>query len=113
MFTQHMSEQVAALTTGQQLASGAGGLAPAQHLLMGSVGRVGAANLAFTTQLPPDGRGGSIDQAGNPSLTEASGMIDLDSGAHCNAKLGIGHRGSTVPERSDVALSFFAAAHTI
>lgn len=101
-----MSDQFEALTAGQQFAPGAAGLAPAPHLLLGSVGRIGAASLAITTQLPADGRGGSVDQAGNPSLTEALDMTDLDRGALCNAEFGIGHRGSTVPEWSGVALSF-------
>ena len=101
-----MSEPFGALTAWQQFASGAVGFAPALHLLLGSEDRSGAANLAFTTQLPADGRRGAVDQAGNPSLTEALGRTDLDSGALCNAEFGIGHRGSTVPEWSGVALSF-------
>jgi hypothetical protein len=34
------------------------------------------------------------------------GMTDLNGGALFNAEFGIRHRGSTVPERSGVALSF-------
>ncbi|WP_223184032.1 hypothetical protein, partial [Pseudomonas fragi] len=37
---------------------------------------------------------------------EALGMTDLNGGALFNAEFGIRHRGSTVPERSGVALSF-------
>ncbi|WP_222936256.1 hypothetical protein, partial [Pseudomonas gessardii] len=37
---------------------------------------------------------------------EALGIADLNGGAFFNAEFGIGHRGSTVPERSGVALSF-------
>jgi hypothetical protein len=33
-------------------------------------------------------------------------MTDLNGGALFNAEFGIRHRGSTVPERSGVALSF-------
>jgi hypothetical protein len=33
-------------------------------------------------------------------------MADLNGGALFNAEFGIRHRGSTVPERSGVALSF-------
>lgn len=101
-----MGHQLEAFTAGQQFAPGAAGLAPALHLLLGSVGRVGAASLAITTQFPADGRGGSVDQAGNPSLTEALDMTDLNGGAFFNAEFGIRHGGSTVPERSGVALSF-------
>jgi hypothetical protein len=34
------------------------------------------------------------------------GTTDLNGGALFNAEFGIRHRGSTVPERSGVALSF-------
>ncbi|MDW3716774.1 hypothetical protein R9X34_32895, partial [Pseudomonas sp. 2023EL-01195] len=37
---------------------------------------------------------------------EPLGTADLNGGAFFNAEFGIGHRGSTVPERSGVALSF-------
>ncbi|WP_206540864.1 hypothetical protein, partial [Pseudomonas helleri] len=37
---------------------------------------------------------------------EALGTTDLNGGALFNAEFGIRHRGSTVPERSGVALSF-------
>ncbi|WP_228390349.1 hypothetical protein, partial [Pseudomonas helleri] len=37
---------------------------------------------------------------------EALGMTDLNGGALFNAEFGIRHRGSIVPERSGVALSF-------
>ncbi|OVZ43928.1 hypothetical protein CDO41_18545, partial [Pseudomonas aeruginosa] len=36
----------------------------------------------------------------------ALGTTDLNGGALFNAEFGIRHRGSTVPERSGVALSF-------
>src|SRR5690606_4416716 len=42
----------------------------------------------------------------NPTQAEALGMTDLNGGALFNAEFGIRHRGSTVPERSGVALSF-------
>lgn len=51
-------------------------------------------------------RRGAVDQAGNPAQAEALGMTDLNGGALFNAEFGIIHRGSTVPERSGVALSF-------
>ncbi|WP_224742969.1 hypothetical protein, partial [Stutzerimonas kunmingensis] len=37
---------------------------------------------------------------------EPLGTADLNGGAFFNAEFGIRHRGSTVPERSGVALSF-------
>lgn len=49
-----MSEQLEAFTTGQQFASGVDGLVPGQNLLQSSVGRVAAANLAFTSQPSAD-----------------------------------------------------------
>jgi hypothetical protein len=47
-----------------------------------------------------------MDQTSNPAQAEALGVADLDGGALFNAEFGIRHRGSTVPERSGVALSF-------
>lgn len=46
--------------------------------------------------------GSTFDQ----TLTGALGMTDLNGGAFCDAEFGIGHRGSTLPERSGVALDF-------
>ncbi|WP_236468566.1 MULTISPECIES: hypothetical protein, partial [unclassified Pseudomonas] len=37
---------------------------------------------------------------------EALSLTELNDGALFDAEFGIGHRGSTVPERSGVALSF-------
>ncbi|MBU0901407.1 MAG: YegP family protein, partial [Gammaproteobacteria bacterium] len=42
----------------------------------------------------------------NPSQAEALGLTELNGGALFNTEFGIRHRGSTVPERSGVALSF-------
>lgn len=68
--------------------------------------RVDAAGLSIASQLPADGRGGTVDQASNPAQAEALGLTELNGGAFFNAEFGIGHRGSTVPEWSGVALSF-------
>lgn len=75
-------------------------------MLLGQAGRVATASTSVTAQLPADGRRGSVDQAGNPTQAEALGTTDLYGGALFNAEFGIRHRGSTVPERSGVALSF-------
>jgi hypothetical protein len=41
------------------------------------------------------------------------GTTDLNGGALFNAEFGIRHRGSTVPERSGVALSFCRRPFTV
>ena len=105
-FTEHMRHQLEALTTPQQLSLRSTHLAASLHLLLGRVGRVAATDISIAAQLPADGRRGSVDQAGNPTQAEALGMTDLNGGALFNAEFGIRHRGSTVPERSGVALSF-------
>ena len=74
--------------------------------LLEEAGRVATASTSVTAQLTADGRRGSVDQAGNPAQAEALGTTDLNGGAFFNAEFGIRHRGSTVPERSGVALSF-------
>jgi mannose/fructose-specific phosphotransferase system component IIA len=101
-----MRHQLEALTTPQQLSLRSTHLAASLHLLLGRVGRVAATDISIAAQLPADGRRGSVDQAGNPTQAEALGMTDLNGGALFNAEFGIRHRGSTVPERSGVALSF-------
>lgn len=104
--TQHVDHQLEALTARQQLALGLAGLAPELHLLLGAVGRVAATGLSIAPQLPADGRGGSFDQAGDSAHTEVLSVTDLNGGALCDAEFGIGHRGSTLPVWSGVALSF-------
>ena len=104
--TEHMRHQLEALTTRQQLSLRSTHLAASLHLLLGRVGRVSATDISIAAQLPADGRRGSVDQAGNPTQAEALDMTDLNGGALFNAEFGIRHRGSTVPERSGVALSF-------
>ncbi|MBU1860545.1 MAG: hypothetical protein KKD30_11370, partial [Gammaproteobacteria bacterium] len=42
----------------------------------------------------------------NAAQAEALSLTELNDGALFDAEFGIGHRGSTVPERSGVALSF-------
>ena len=104
--TQHVGHQFEALATRQQLSHRSTNLAAGLHLLLGHAGRVAAAGLSIAAQLPADGRRRSGDQAGNPAQAQALGMTDLNGGAFFNAEFGIRHRGSTVPERSGVALSF-------
>jgi hypothetical protein len=101
-----MGHQLEALATRQQLSHRSTNLAAGVHLLLGYAGRVATAGISIAAQLPADGRRGSGDQAGNPTQAEALGMTDLNGGALFNAEFGIRHRGSTVPERSGVALSF-------
>ena len=76
------------------------------HLLLGRAGRVAATYISIAEQLPADGRRGSGDQASNLAQAEPLGTADLNGGAFFNAEFGIRHRGSTVPEKSGVALSF-------
>ena len=76
------------------------------HLLLGRAGRVAATDISIAAQLPADSRRGSGDQASNLAQAEPLGTADLNGGAFFNAEFGIRHRGSTVPERSGVALSF-------
>ena len=104
--TQHMGHQFEALATRQQFSHRSTNLAAGLHLLLGQAGRVATASTSVTAQLTADGRRGSVDQAGNPAQAEALGTTDLNGGALFNAEFGIRHRGSTVPERSGVALSF-------
>lgn len=101
-----MGHQFEALATRQQFSHRSANLAAGLHLLLGQAGRVATASTSVTAQLTADGRRGSVDQAGNPAQAEALGTTDLNGGALFNAEFGIRHRGSTVPERSGVALSF-------
>jgi len=101
-----MGHQFEALATRQQFSHRSTNLAAGLHLLLGQAGRVATASTSVTAQLTADGRRGSVDQAGNPAQAEALGTTDLNGGALFNAEFGIRHRGSTVPERSGVALSF-------
>ena len=109
--TQHMGHQLEALATRQPLSHWPTNLAAGLHLLLGHTGRVAATGISIAAQLSADGRRGSGDQAGNPTQTEALGITDLNGGALFNAEFGIRHRGSTVPERSGVALSFCRRLH--
>lgn len=93
----------------QQLSHRSTNLAAGLHLLLSHTGRVVAAGILIATQLPADSRRGSGNQAGDPTQAEALGMTDLNGGALFNTEFGLRHRGSTVPERSGVALSFAAA----
>jgi hypothetical protein len=97
--------EVEALTPRQQLSLGSTNLTAGLHLLLSDTGRVAASGISVAAQLPADGGRGSVDQAGNLAQAKTLGMTDLNSGALFNAKFGIRHRGSTVPERSGVALS--------
>ncbi|CAM5431815.1 hypothetical protein SSTU70S_02725 [Stutzerimonas stutzeri] len=74
--------------------------------LTSHMGRVAAADISVATHLSTNGRRRSMDQTSNPAQAEVLGVADLDGGALFNAEFGIRHRGSTVPERSGVALSF-------
>ena len=98
--------EVEALTPRQQLSLGSTNLTAGLHLLLSDTGRVAASGISVAAQLPADGGRGSVDQAGNLAQAKALGMTDLNGGALFNAKFGVRHRGSTVPERSGVALSF-------
>ena len=100
------THQLEALATQKQLSHRSTNLAAGLHLLPGRTGRVTTAGTSIAAQLPADGRRGSGDQAGNPTQAEPLGTADLNGGAFFNAEFGIRHRGSTVPERSGVALSF-------
>ena len=104
--TQHMSHQLEVLALQQQLAHRSTNLAACLHLLLSCACRVTTTNISVAANLTTDGRRGSVDQAGNLAKTGALGMADLNSGAFFNAEFGITHRGSTVMERSGVALSF-------
>jgi hypothetical protein len=101
-----MGHQLKALTTRQELSFRSTALAAGLHLLLGHAGRVAATDISIAAQLPADGRRGSGDQASNLAQAEPLGTADLNGGAFFNAEFGIRHRGSTVPERSGVALSF-------
>lgn len=109
--SQHMNHQVEALSSGQQLARRPTDLATSLHPLLGHAGRVLTTGITVAAQLTADGRGGSVDQAGNPAQAEALGVTNLNGGALFDAEFGIGHRGNTVPERSGVALSFCGRPH--
>ena len=98
--------EVEALTPRQQLSLGSTNLTAGLHLLLSETGRVATSRISVAAQRPADGRRGSVDQAGSLAQAKALGMTDLNSGALFNAKFGIRHRGSTVPERSGAALSF-------
>ncbi|KWS32318.1 hypothetical protein AL060_05715, partial [Pseudomonas syringae pv. rhaphiolepidis] len=63
---------------------------------------------AISTQLAADGGRTTPQHTGDIALTETSILPHLNGGAFCNAKFGIGHRG-TLPE-VEVLHSVFAAA---
>ena len=71
---QHMGYQLEALAPRQQLSHRSTNLAAGLHLLLGHAGRVGTARPSIATQLPADGRRGSVDQAGDLAQAEALGM---------------------------------------
>lgn len=104
--TKHVSHQFETLGTWHQLARGAADLASASHAPLGATGRVAAVGIPVAAQLPADSRGRSVDQVSNPAQAEALDLTELNGGALYNAEFGIRHRGSTVPKRSGVALSF-------
>ena len=104
--TQHMGHQLEALTARQKLALRATNLAPNAHLSLGAAGRVSTTTASIALQLSTDGRGRPVNQASNAAQGEALSLTELNDRALFNAEFGIGHRGSTVPERSGVALSF-------
>tara|TARA_R110002095_G_scaffold216077_2_gene212016 strand:+ start:18956 stop:19291 length:336 start_codon:yes stop_codon:yes gene_type:complete len=80
---------------GAECSSVAGRSGPSKHT---------TASIAL--QLSADGRGRPVNQASNAAQAEALSLTELNDGALFDAEFGIGHRGSTVPERSGVALSF-------
>ena len=104
--TQHVGHQFEALAARHKLALGATNLAPNVHLLLGAAGRVSTTTASIALQLSADGRGRPVNQASNAAQAEALSLTELNDGALFDAEFGIGHRGSTVPERSGVALSF-------
>jgi hypothetical protein len=101
-----MGHQLEAFTAWQQLSLRPADLTSSTHLFLGRTGRVATAELSIAAHLPADRRWGSVDQASNPAQAKALGMSDLNGGALFNAEFGIRYRGSTIPERSGVALSF-------
>jgi len=104
--TQHMDDQLEALTARQQLALRPADLAADLHLLLGSTGLVAGARGPVAAQLPADGRGGAAEHPGNSPLAETLGKAELKGRTFGDTEFVIGHSGSTVPERSGVALSF-------
>ena len=108
--TQHMGHQFEAFTVWQQLSLRPADLAPGTHLLLGRTGRVMTAGLSIAPHLPADGRGGSVDQAGNLTQAEALGMTDLNGGALFNAEFGIRHRAAPY-RKGQVLHSVFAVAY--
>jgi len=101
-----VGHQFEALAARHKLALGATNLAPNIHLLLGAAGRVSTTTASIALQLSADGRGRPVNQASNAAQAEALSLTELNDGALFDAEFGIGHRGSTVPERSGVALSF-------
>ena len=99
---QQMEHQLETLATRQQLSHRITNLAASLHLLLANACRVAATGISIAAQLPADGRRGPIDQSGNPTQAQAPGMANLKD----DAFFSIRHNGSTVPERSDVVLSF-------
>lgn len=57
----------------------------------------------LNSQLSTDGRWRSVNQASDAAKTLALGLTELNGGALFNAEFFIKHRGSTVPDGSDVA----------
>lgn len=77
--------------------------------MLDSTYRIAATGFSVAAQFPTYRRGRPVDHAGDPSLTKALGLAELDGDAFFDAEFVIGHRGNTVPERS-VLHSVFAAA---
>lgn len=104
-----MSHPIEALATRQQLSHRSTNPTTGLHLLLGHASRVATTGISIATQLPADGRRGSVDQVGNPTQTEALGMTDLNGGALFNDEFVIRHEAAPY-RKGQVLHSVFAAA---
>lgn len=73
---QQMKHQLETLATWQQLSHQTTNLAADLHLLLANACRVAATGISIAAQLPADGRRGPIDQPGNPTQAQVSGMVN-------------------------------------
>ncbi|MNR31505.1 hypothetical protein D3C85_1490180 [compost metagenome] len=74
--------------------------------------RVASTGFPVAPGLPADGRGGSMDQAGDLAQTEALGSTELDGDAFFDAEFVISH-GAAPYRKGQVLHSVSAAAHYI
>lgn len=86
MVSQHVDHQLEELTVRHQLSFWATGLATYTHVLLGCTGNIGSGCVSVATQLTTDGRGRTVDQPGDLSLTQFIILAQLDGDALFNTE---------------------------